>query len=377
MFQKLISHCAHVAVSLILISCAQKSMEKSYGNDGEIKKIPQTEAFWLLDRYQKQKPRGGTTIGVQPKIDKTPKNSFLRIAETSSKKQKDRLAILSMVGEYRATFEFTEVFGGILNYELDRPYQSWGTEIVYPVVEDENFISLQHILVMYIKDKNGETQGPYVQKHWRQDWKFQDTTIMDHPKYKTWTFENISKKEAKGTWAQKVFQVDDSPRYESYGKWIHEKGASRWISHTTRRPVPRREHTIRKDYDHLKGINKITILSWGWVMEEINDKIQSPNQYIGTEYGVARYQSIKGYNFKPAYEYWQETATYWKAVAQSWESKFSKKKKICLRKSVEKMPLFMFHFMEAGEYAKATVKDKKLLLKKPLQTINRFIKNCD
>ena len=48
-------------------------------------------------------------------------------------------------------------------------------------------------------------------------------------------------------------------------------------------------------------------MEWGWIMEEINDKIQTPDNYIGSEYGLARYQKIKNYEFQPAYDYWNET----------------------------------------------------------------------
>ena len=52
---------------------------------------------------------------------------FLDLQEKKlDKKSKDRLAILSMVGEYRVSFEFIETFGSKNNYKLDNPYQSWG-----------------------------------------------------------------------------------------------------------------------------------------------------------------------------------------------------------------------------------------------------------
>ena len=38
-------------------------------------------------------------------------------------------------------------------------------------------------------------------------------------------------------------------------------------------------------------------MSWGWVMEELNDKLASQNK-------IARYQKIRDFNFKPAYQYW-------------------------------------------------------------------------
>ena len=46
------------------------------------------------------------------------------------------------------------------------------------IMNTENKISLQHILVMYMQTKEGSVQGPYVQKHWRQDWTYEDTNII-------------------------------------------------------------------------------------------------------------------------------------------------------------------------------------------------------
>ena len=32
--------------------------------------------------------------------------------------------------------------------------------------------------------------------------------------------KKLTKKESKGKWIQKVYQVDDSPRYEGIGTWV-------------------------------------------------------------------------------------------------------------------------------------------------------------
>ena len=94
-------------------------------------KINQNEINWLLDRYKYQDIRGGTTKGLAVQLDENTSKYFLDLQEKNlDKKSKDRLAILSMVGEYRVSFEFIETFGSKNNYKLDNPYQSWGTETV-------------------------------------------------------------------------------------------------------------------------------------------------------------------------------------------------------------------------------------------------------
>ena len=221
---------------------------------------------------------------------------------------------------------------------------------------------------MFTKDKKGVIRGPFVQKHWRQDWTYEDKKILEFQGNNEWVIKDH--KNIRGSWSQAVYQVDDSPRYESYGTWVHEKGASRWISQITKRPLPRREHTIRNDYDLLQGINKISILPWGWVMEESNDKIKNPSSFVGAEYGLARYQRVKNYDFNSAYDYWNSTKEYWDIVRYTWEDILFSEDKFCLRKEVKNSPLFMHHFAQAELFKDSN--DKKSAAESVKETISNF-----
>ena len=331
------------------------------------KDVYQNEINWLLDRFKYQEIRGGTTKGLDVELDVNVSEYFKTLQNNNlDKKDKDRLAILSMVGEYRVGFEFLETFGSKNNYKLDKPYQSWGTEMVVIIKDEPNFISLQHIMMMYFKDENGSVTGPYIQKHWRQDWEYEDESILNYKKNKIWEKSKVNKNS--NTWSQTVYQVDDSPRYESYGEWVHSKSASRWVSQSTPRPLPRREFSVRDDYDLLLGLNKITIMSWGWVMEEINEKIIIPNNYLGSEYGVARYQRISNYDFKPAHNYWDKTKNYWSIVRDKWSEVLSKKK-VCLLESYEGKPLYLYKFNYADDYKDNQDNEKAY------SNVNNIIKN--
>ncbi len=337
--------------------------------------ISQNLVDWVLDRIDIQKPRGGTTKGIKTKLDNNPSKYFIALTSGSkkNKKEMDRLAILSMAGEYKVSFEFTELYGSTKDYKLDNPYKSWGTEIVIVIDSKDNFISLQHIMVMYIKNKQGKIKGPYVQKHWRQDWQYEDKTILDYKSKKNWI--NNNKKNIKGTWSQTVYQVDDTPRYESYGKWVHKQGASKWVSDKTPRPLPRREFSVRSDYDLLVGINKITVMSWGWIMEEMNDKLSLNNIYIGSEFGIARYQRIKEFKFQPGYEYWNQTKKFWKIVRIKWRELVQKEQKICMNKLVDNDSSYIHYFQLAEDF-----KNNKDLIssKNNIASItNKFLKNCE
>ena len=311
-------------------------------------KIDQNEINWLLDRYKYQDIRGGTTEGLAVKLDENTSKYFLDLQEKKlDKKSKDRLAILSMVGEYRVSFEFIETFGSKNNYKLDNPYQSWGTEMVIVLNDEPNYISLQHIMMMYFKGEDGSISGPYIQKHWRQDWTYEDSKILNYRNDKIWDLLIVD--DYQNTWSQSVYQVDDSPRYESYGMWLHSEEGSRWISKATPRPLPRREFSVRNDYSLLSGLNKITVMPWGWVMEELNEKIIFPNKYHGSEFGIARYQRISNYDFTPARDYWDDTKEYWSIVRDKW-SEILSQDKVCLLKDVEGRPMYMYKFEFAEDY---------------------------
>ena len=58
-----------------------------------------------------------------------------------------------------------------------------------------------------------------MQKHWRQIGPSKIKNFRISGKNK-WTVQRQG--DVKKTWSQAVYQVDDSPRYESYGIWVHE-----------------------------------------------------------------------------------------------------------------------------------------------------------
>jgi hypothetical protein len=156
-----------------------------------------------------------------------------------------------------------------------------------------------------------------------------------------------------------VYQVDESPRYASVGKWKHSPSMSTWISGDTWRPLPRREWSVRKDYQVLIGTNRHTILPTGWVQEENNlkgvltdDRKLSPEQpYIAREYGVARYERLAGPDFSAADQYYEKTRQFWDQVRDAWASRFRATPQITLRAPVDQAGLFRSLFEHADKLA--------------------------
>ena len=112
----------------MVLNYSVNAEKNNYGSSKE--KVNQSKIKWLLDRHNVQESRGGTTDGLEPDIDIKISDHFLKLQSSTNTKDKDRLAILAMAGDYKANFEFTEIFGSNPNYKLDNPYKSWGTETI-------------------------------------------------------------------------------------------------------------------------------------------------------------------------------------------------------------------------------------------------------
>ncbi len=296
-----------------------------------------------------QKPRGGTSRGPTVTLDKTPHSGWLSLQEDNIDDfEKDRRAIIAMAGPYRTSFDFLEVVGYTESFAPDQPYQSWGTEYVYIVDNRDDFISLQHIMVMFFEETDGAIIGPIVMKHWRQDWQYQKRKLLTYAGNNTWKTTKLSRKQRRGTWSQAVYQVDDSPRYESYGRWQHYNGFSTWVSAPTWRPLPRREYSVRNDYHVLEGINRHTITPNGWVHEQENYKVvlsdkdsMVNHRYLSKEIGLNRYERIRDHDFSAGDDYWKNTGAFWGEVRHFWKYHISNNKHIALKKRINGVSMFM------------------------------------
>jgi len=304
-------------------------------------------------------PRGGTTRGPDLVIDSTPSKAWLALqASGLSAFERDRRAILAMAGSYRVAFDFLEIAAFSGDGSRPRPYQSWGTERVYVDRDEGRLISLVHILDMRVVDKDGKLSEPMVTKHWRQDWRYEPRYLVEYQGDETWQRRNLASGDARGRWSQTVYQVDESPRYASVGRWEHNASFSSWISGDTARPLPRREWSVRKDYQLLQGENRHTIVPTGWIQEENNLKAASPGSalpFLGREYGVARYETIKDPDFAAADSYYAASQQYWREVVTAWDEIWARHKRVKLNASVDQSGAYAALFEQADEFAKGAL----------------------
>jgi hypothetical protein len=271
-----------------------------------------------------------------------------------SKFERDRRAILALQGDYRVSFQFVETMGFYPGFSPKNPYFSWATERVHLLADAGDFIQLQHTLVMYFKAEDGVVHGPMVMKHWRQDWQFEGAQTLNYVGDQTWLPKHQDRT-GTGMWTQAVYQVDDSPRYIVAGEWRHQLGASRWESRAFKRPLPRREFSIRDDYQLLEGTHSISLTPTGWVHEQWNRKLQQFStlaktpRYLSAEYGFNRYQHIDRPILDAASDYWQRTGRYWAEVRAAWTEVLQSDEPIQLKKRVADKPLYQYHFEYADE----------------------------
>jgi len=324
---------------------------------------------WPLDETT-LKPRGASTRGTPVVLDTAPSRAWERLHETGldrlSRMERDRRAILAMAGEYRVSFDFLEVVRYDPQLKPDAPYQSWGTEIVFVGEDRGDFISLQHILVMRVQLKDGQVSEPIIVRHWRQEWRYQPDSLLAYEGANTWARRALSVEQRRGAWVQSVYQVDDSPRYAAPGRWQHSDSFSTWISDETWRPLPRREFSVRKDYQVLVGTNRHTITANGWVQEENNLKLaldgpgkpRAEMPYVAREYGFARYERIKEHDFGPGQSYFDRTEAFWAEVRAAWREIGSSTERFTLRAPVDQGRLFVPFFEYAEKLADGAVFDR-------------------
>lgn len=321
---------------------------------------PRYTFTWQLGAPDAPSPRGGTTRGPAITADNEPTKAWSALQEPGlAALERDRRAILAMAGDYRVTFDFLEVETFPPQSPRDKPYQSWGTERVYVDADTGKSISLVHILDMRIVEDDGSVSDPMVTKHWRQTWQYEPATIVEFKGRDRWEQRKLNAAERMGQWSQTVYQVDESPRYASVGRWSHSASFSTWLSADTARPLPRREWSVRKDYQVLLGTNRHTITATGWTQEENNLKavltperaLDTAKPYLAREYGVARYSRIKDYDFAAADEYYQRTRSFWDGVLSTWHQLFAAHPQITLRAPIDQAGLFHKLFEYADQLA--------------------------
>ena len=264
---------------------------------------------------------------------------------SQNKKKTDKDAIKKMCGCFEVTFNFAETFKYSKNdeYSPSKNYSTSGLEWAQLVKDSKNNIIIQHILLV------GNPTKPYVMKHWRQDWLYENKDFYIYDSNNKWTYKKKNKTQVKGQWTQKVYQVDDSPRYDGSASWVHIDGKSFW-ENTTSAPLPRREYSKRNDYNVLLRGNRQEITKKGWVHDQDNFKIirekGKKDEIIAMEKGINNYLRVNEKKCQAAKEWWEKNSKKWSDVRNSWNKVFSKNKDISLKSEVNETKLYEYLFSD-------------------------------
>ncbi|MDO6674959.1 hypothetical protein Q4517_05280 [Tenacibaculum sp. 1_MG-2023] len=262
-----------------------------------------------------------------------------------NKKKKDRAAIKKMCGCYEVTFNFAETFNNSKDslYKPSKTKTDKALEWAELIVDENDKISIQHLLQV------GNPANPHIVKHWRQDWLYENTDFYMFNGNNNWLYENKPKSEVKKQWTQKVYQVDDSPRYEGSATWVHVDGKSYW-ENTTDAPLPRREYTKRSDYNVTERGNRHEITNYGWLHDQDNKKIireeGKKDIVIAHEKGYNTYVKVADSKCKAAKDWWKKNSTKWLKVRNKWDEVYGRNTNLSLETKVNNKPLYKHLFSE-------------------------------
>jgi hypothetical protein len=282
-----------------------------------------------------------------------------------SKFEQDRQAIKSLAGYYKVTFNYAETFAPDTAYKFHPRYNSWGYEWAIVVEDSPKKIAIQHLLVV------GDSM---VIKHWREDWVYEQPTILAYEKDNTWKKVTLKAADVKGRWIQKVYQVDDSPRYESIGTWVHVDGRHEWQSKTDS-PLPRREFTKRSDYNVLNRGNRIYLTTNGWMYEQDNNKVvrgADGDKIIAQEKGYEEFTKVDEAKFAYAKKWWAGQQGYWADARAAWDNVFAKNASIKLSGKKDGKLLYeqLFALAEKSEKEKWSSDKNK---EETMKVINNYV----
>jgi len=271
---------------------------------------------------------------------------FASSINAQTKLDQDREAIKALAGFYKVTFNYAETFSPDDDYKFHERHRSSAKEIAIILEDSPKKIVIQHLLVM-----RGDSM---IIKHWREDWTYEDTQLLAYDKDNAWKKVTLSANDVKGKWTQKVFQVDDSPRYQAIGTWVHVDGRHQWQSNTDS-PLPRRENTERNDYNVLNRGNNLYLTANGWMFEQDNKKIirsEKGDKLLAMEKGMEEFVKTDPKSFGYAQTWWKQQQSFWKDARETWDVIFAENNYLKLVPKVDDKLLYEQFFALGDQSAK-------------------------
>ena len=263
----------------------------------------------------------------------------------------DRKVIDKFCGCFDVEFKYAETFAPSQDYKFhERDETPPVAELSLPIVQTDKKVVIQHLLLV---------NDSIVVKHWREDWTYENPVIWKYAGDRTWVKEILKAEEVKGKWTQTIWEVSDEPRYQGFSQFVSMDNKIIWQS-TTDAPLPRREYTVRNDYNILKRTNRMNITDSGYLHEQDNSKIlrkDGKDLVLVEEKGLNSYKRIDDKACSPALKYWEKNKGYWEKVRYAWEEQINKSNVIRLQQKVEGKFLHDYLMTLAKDYATKKVSE--------------------
>lgn len=257
-------------------------------------------------------------------------SSLLLVAAATALAQpkQDLKNIDNMCGCFSVNFKYAETFAPDVDYKFHERENMNAVELVLPVEKSDTKVVMQHLLVI---------NDTIIIKHWREEWVYESPEIYRYTAYRTWEKEKLPASDVKGKWTQTVWEVGDEPRYQGVSAWINNDGATYWES-TVDAPLPRREYSVRSDYNILNRRNRIIMTEDGYIHEQDNSKIQREGKkdaLLAQEKGYNTYVKRSKKDCKKAEDWWEKNEAFWSVVRTQWADVLAKSPTLNLKWKVD------------------------------------------
>ncbi len=285
-------------------------------------------------------------------------------------KPEGREVVDKLCGCFEVDFKYAETFSPDASYKYHEREETGGVaELALPIEVSDKKIVIQHLLVVSPK---------MIVKHWREEWTYENPVIWKYEGDKVWVKTMVPAEQVKGKWTQTVWEVSDEPRYQGFSQFTNLDGKIVW-QNTTDAPLPRREYSVRSDYNILQRTNRISFNDSGYLHEQDNLKIVRANgkdKLLVAEKGLNTYKKLEDKECAAATEYWEKNKEYWGVVRKIWDEYVAKATRIELKTKVDGKVLSDYLMTMAKDYADKKITEKDLYSKVKEQ-ITKFIGKDD
>lgn len=295
----------------------------------------------------------------------------LSVLSTVGNAQADGKQVIDkLCGCFQVDFKYAETFSPDPAYKYHDREETGGTaELALPIGINDKKIVIQHLLIVGANT---------VVKHWREEWSYENPVIWKYNGDRTWVKETLSADQVKGKWTQTVWEVADEPRYQGFSQFVNLDGKIIW-QNTTDAPLPRREYSVRNDYNILKRTNRLNITDSGYLHEQDNQKIIRSNgtdRLLVEEKGHNSYKRIDAKECTAAKEYWEKNAGYWGKVRTIWADYIATHDTISLKTKIDGKLLHEYLIDLGKDYVSKKISET-VIDPKIKAEINRFIGHDD